>query len=253
MDRRWYETFFGEPALDIWQNSRTDELTVTEIDYLDAVLQVDDGGTLLDLACGNGRHAVGLAQRGYAVRGIDIAEGNRARVEGRAVAGGVELQFEVGNIAAGALAPSNSVDAAYIWGNSFGYFEPAATRTFLSSVADALKPDGRFVIDTAMAAESILAELDRRSWFRIDSDTRVLLESRYSVRESRLDTAYTTIRGDRVVDESVAHVWIFTCRELLVMADAAGFDALDLHGDLEGAKYQLGDDRLILILQKRFS
>lgn len=248
MNPRWYESFFDEDALDVWQLSRSDEETAAEIDYLDSILAAPEGGHLLDVACGNGRHAVPLAARGYAVTGIDIAEGNRRRVEARAAAAGVSIDLTIGDVTR--MEHDQAFDGAYLWGNSFGYFPRAASREFLSRVRRALRPGARFVIDTAMAAESILGDLDRRTWVRVSDEVRVLLESSYSPRESRVDTTYTTIRGDRVVGERTAHVWIYTCGELLDMARSAGLEPLDTHGDLEGNSFELGDDRLIAILER---
>lgn len=249
MSQRWYETFFDTIALDVWQQSRTDEQTAAEIDYLDGVLGVEPGARLLDLACGNGRHAVGLAARGYAVTGVDISEENRERAAALAAAAGVSIEVITGDITA--IEYDAAFDGGYMWGNSLGYFPREATSRFFASVARALVPGARFVVDSAVVAESILGDLDRRSWVRVGADTRVLLESRYSTRESRLDTTYTTIRGDRVVGESTAHVWIFTSGELIAMAEGAGLQALDLHGDLEGDRFELGDEQLVLILERR--
>jgi SAM-dependent methyltransferase len=248
MNPRWYETFFDDEALDVWQATRSPEHTAAEADYLDSILGFQNRGHLLDLACGDGRHAVALAARGYSMTGIDIAEGNRARLAARAEAAGVSVDLVVGDITR--LEDEAAYDGAYLWGNSFGYFPRDATAGFFSAVARALKPGARFVIDTAMSAESILGDLSRRSWHRISGELRILLETRYSPRESRLDTIYTTIRHDRIVGESTAHVWIYTTGEIVALAEAAGLEALDLHGDLEGNAFELGDERLLLILER---
>jgi SAM-dependent methyltransferase len=246
---RWYETFFDEHALDVWQNSLTEEQTAAEVDYLDAILALDDGDRVLDLACGNGRHAVALAARGHRMTGIDIAAENRARAATRAAAAGVSVELITGDITR--LEYEACFDAAYLWGNSFGYFDRDGSAAFLAAVARSLEPGGRFVIETAMAAESILGDLARRSWMQISEDTRLLLEARYHPRESRLDTVYTTLHGDRVVGEGTAHVWIYTSGELVAMAEAAGFEVLDLHADLEGESFEVGDDQLIAILERK--
>ncbi len=248
MTARWYETFFDELALDIWQDSRTEELTAEEADTLDSLLAAPDGGRLLDLACGNGRHAVALASRGYAMTGMDIAEANRARASELAAAAGTSIEFETQDITR--IDYDAAFDAAYMWGNSFGYFPRNASVQFFGSVARALKPGGRFVMETAVSAESILADFAPRTWVPISESMRVLLEGRYHPRESRLETIYTTIRDGQVVGESTAQVWIYTSGELAAMAESAGFEVLDMHGDLDGNPFELGDDQLILVLER---
>jgi SAM-dependent methyltransferase len=245
----WYETFFDEIALDIWQDSRSEEQTAAEVDYLEAALGGRDRRRLLDLACGNGRHAVLLAARGHAMTGLDIAEGNRARGARRAAAAGVEVEWITGDMSR--LEVREPFDGAYLWGNSFGYFPRVQTAQFMASVARALEVGGRFVIETNVAAETILSDLAHRTWMRVADHTLVLLEGRYIARESRLDHIYTTIRDDRVVAESTAHIWIYTCGEIVAMAEAAGFEVLDLHGNLDSSRFELGDDQLIFLLERR--
>ena len=47
--------------------------TVQEVDHIVAQLALAPGARLLDVGCGTGRHARELAQRGFAVHGIDIS------------------------------------------------------------------------------------------------------------------------------------------------------------------------------------
>ena len=48
--------------------------TVREVDYLEAVLNMQPGMRVLDVGCGPGRHAHELARRGFDVHGIDISQ-----------------------------------------------------------------------------------------------------------------------------------------------------------------------------------
>lgn len=47
--------------------------TEAEVDRALAMLGATDGGRVLDLACGTGRHSLELARRGFAVVGVDIS------------------------------------------------------------------------------------------------------------------------------------------------------------------------------------
>ena len=55
----------------------------------------------------------------------------------------------------------STFDGAYCFGNSFGYLAWDESLEFLSAVARVLKPGARFIVDTGMAAESILPSLAR--------------------------------------------------------------------------------------------
>jgi len=149
------------------------------------------------------------------------------------------------------LPERTSFDGAYCWGKSFGYFPHAEMSSFTAGIAQRLAPGARFVLDTATCAESLLVELDRRSWQRLDDDLVLLLECEYDPRASRLDTTYTSILRDQVVDRRTAHHYVFTSGEIVRMFDAAGLETLELFGDLDGSPYELGSERLLLIAQRR--
>jgi SAM-dependent methyltransferase len=248
--RDWTTDFFTPVALDAWQRSLSSEATQSEVEFLAAALALgSEPRRLLDVPCGDGRHAVALAQLGHAVTGVDIAVDNVRRAAQRANDARVTIDFHVGDMRV--LPDRPPFDGAYCLGNSFGYFPRAETQRFLGTLAQTLVPGARFVIDTACAAESILLDLNRQSWLRVDEALLVLLHCEYDPRESRLDTTYTSVVDGRVADERIAHNYIFTTGELVAMLDAVGFSTLDLLGDLDGSEFELGSERLLLVAERR--
>ena len=77
MRNDWYEHFFSGVALDFWRNAVTYAMpagqTREEADFLVSAIKLPAGGRVLDCPCGNGRHSLELAARGYRVTGIDLA------------------------------------------------------------------------------------------------------------------------------------------------------------------------------------
>ena len=53
-------------------------------------------------------------------------------------------------------------DGAYSLGNSFGYLDDDGNAAFLKSVAAALKPGARFVLETGYVMETLLPVLQER-------------------------------------------------------------------------------------------
>lgn len=246
----WTAEFFTSIALDTWQRSQSAETTLAEVDFLQDALELgDEPRRLLDVPCGHGRHAVELAALGHAVTGVDFAVDNRARAEKLAADAGVGIEFHVADMRALPTLPM--FDGAYCMGNSFGYFPRAETQQFLHAVAKMLAPGARFVIDTACAAESILLDLQRQWWTRVDDELTVLLECAYDPRESRLATTYTSLLRGQVVDQRVAHNYIFTSGEIIHMLDSAGFTTRELLADLDDSPFELGSDRLLLTAERR--
>lgn len=68
IDPQWYRKIW---TLDILSMSWVEQ-TAAEIAFLTGILQFSGGETILDLACGPGRHALDLARRGFTVTGVDI-------------------------------------------------------------------------------------------------------------------------------------------------------------------------------------
>lgn len=60
---------------------------------------VPENGRALDVGVGSGRHAIWLAQQGWHVTGIDTSESEIRRSAERARAAGVEVDFEVADVA----------------------------------------------------------------------------------------------------------------------------------------------------------
>ena len=139
----------------------------------------------------------------------------------------------------------SAFDGAYCFGNSFCYLGCPEARQFLAGVARGLKPGARFVVDTGMAAESILPSLARTRWFRL-GDILMLSENRYDPAESRLDIDYTFVQGG-VVETRPTSSYVFTVAEHCRLHREAGLEPVSLLGSTSAEPYQLGFPRLILV------
>src|SRR5688500_13462732 len=64
-----------------------------EVEQILALIQLDDGGEVLDLACGPGRHSIPLAQRGFTVTGVDQSQFLLERARSRSAQEGVSVEW----------------------------------------------------------------------------------------------------------------------------------------------------------------
>src|SRR5262245_47697177 len=182
MNSNWQKDFFNRSIVtEFWNKCVPAEHTRAEVDFLEKMLGARM--QLLDVACGGGRHALELARRGCRVTGLDISEEFLRQATATAQAEKLSAQFIYGDMRE--LRYENEFDGAYCFGNAFGYFPHADMTAFVAGVARALKPNGRFVVDAASAAESILPRLPGREWFELD-DIMLLEDYRYLVQESYL-------------------------------------------------------------------
>ena len=246
MQTNWQETFFRGVALEAWRRVMTPEMTSADVNFLERALAVNTGAEVLDVPCGNGRHSIEFAGRGYKITGIDLSE---EFIDEARIAAPQAVRWVRGDMRD--ITWGSEFDGAFCFGNSFGYFNFEEARRFLAAVARALRPGARFVVETGMAAESILPTLLRTRWHRL-GDLLMLSENRYDPAESRLDIDYTFVRGDAVETRPTSS-YVFTTAELCRMHRDAGLRPLELLGGLNGEAYQMGSPRLILVSEKQYS
>jgi SAM-dependent methyltransferase len=252
----WYEDFFHGLSLDLWRKAISPKQTKSEADFLVKVVGCNEGSHLLDVPCGNGRLSLALARRGFRVTGVDISaefvEEARAScvLDPPAHAGGTDsvapAEFILGDMSR--IEGAAIYDGAYCFGNSFGVLKYADMESFLSGVARALRPGARFVVETGMAAESVLQKFEPVSMHQI-ADISVTIKERYLAEESCIDTEYIFERDGKTESGTAKH-WIYTVGEIRRMLERAGFQILSLYGSLKCKPYTLGADELFVIAQR---
>ena len=115
--------------------------------------------TVLDVACGVGDLAVGLAQRGYEVTGVDLAPAMVAIAREKARAQDVSVAFDVADIRD--LPYREAFDLVLCFGDSLNYMlTPADVRKALTAMFRALRLGGLAIFDllTASAIETFYAD-----------------------------------------------------------------------------------------------
>jgi 2-polyprenyl-3-methyl-5-hydroxy-6-metoxy-1,4-benzoquinol methylase len=72
----WFSTWFGTPYYDMLYGHRNEMEAATLVGNLVGFLHPAPHATILDAACGKGRHAILLAEAGFDVTGIDLSFNN---------------------------------------------------------------------------------------------------------------------------------------------------------------------------------
>lgn len=239
-------------ALEVWRQANPPALTRAEADYLERQLEPAPGWRLLDVPCGNGRLALELARRGYRLTGLDQAADFMAEGERAAGEAGLEIQWRVGDMRhLPRLSWPGPFDGAFCFGNSFGYHDRAGTAAFLAGLGAALRPGGRLALDTSMAAESILPELELQTQVVVGG-IRMEITRRHDPRQGCIESTYTFTRegAENHKETRSAWYWVFSIEEIRGMLAAASLATIELHGDLDGTPYEAGMPRLLLIAEK---
>jgi SAM-dependent methyltransferase len=130
---RWFEAFHISIA---------PERTEREIEFVCAMAPLPHFREALDVCCGRGRHAQGLAKRGYKVTGIE--RDAEALAKARELGGGpTYVQADIRNF----RPRSSAYDLVISMSQSFGYFDAATNRDVLCRFAGSVRPGGRIILD----------------------------------------------------------------------------------------------------------
>ena len=213
----WWENFFEGVAVRMWLQAVPAEHTNRDADRIAGLLAASQGAEILDVPCGAGRLALPLADRGYRLTGVDWSSECLGYARSRDDLHRVTWeQRDMRN-----LPWADRFDGAFCTGNSFGYLDDEGNAAFLRGVRNALKPGGRFVLDTPMVLENLLHHLQPRPWWKA-GDVYLLVENQYDPANARLNIEYTFVSSGRVEVRRGSHR-AYSFRELVELLTAAGF------------------------------
>ncbi len=245
MDSNWYRNFFDGLVVDFWRQATTPQWTAAEVDLAWRELGLAAGSRVLDCPCGHGRHSLELARRGCHVIGIDYSEYSlRLAREGAA---GLLVDFRQGDMQELPQLPTG--DAALTLGNSLFYIDHAATCRFFEAMARALRPGGRWLLNTGTVAESILVHLKPELNYEL-GDTKARFCNTYHPAESCLETLGELTRGGQT-ERCTNWQFVVTVAELRRMLAAARLKTIAMYGDTKGTPYELGSDQLYLVAERQ--
>src|SRR5690242_2740481 len=141
----WWRTWFGPGYLELYDEALR-ERTPIEIDQLERFLHIRPPLRILDLPCGQGRHAIELARRGYEVTGVDLSPFLLNVAETRAREADVTVRWQLGDMRD--VLDGEPFDLIINLFTSFGYFAEAADdRLVVRTAAAMLEPGGRFLLE----------------------------------------------------------------------------------------------------------
>lgn len=162
------------------------EITESEIDAFLDMANIGRDACILDLCCGQGRHLLELARRGYSnLYGVDRSHYLISRAKRVARQLDLTATFREGD-ARKLRFPDDKFDFVYLAGNSFGYFESAEDDiAVLREVRRILRPQGLLLIDFT-DGDYLRNSYETRSWEWIDKNYFVCRERSLSKDGSRL-------------------------------------------------------------------
>ena len=243
---RWWARQFDELYLRMFETILTPERTVQEVTGVQALMDLRPGARILDLCCGQGRHAVPLARAGHYLTGLDRSAYLLSQAQQAAQTEGVKVQWVHGDMRC--LPWHEQFDVCINLFTAFGYFdEEADNQEVLRQVCRVLKPGGEFLLDISNR-DYYLLQWWPRAWRR-HGKAIILEETDFDPSTCRFTMTFTWIDGRR--QESLTHsVRHYTAPELTAMLRTAGLTPTAVYGDFDGGPFDLYSKRLIVVAKK---
>jgi len=206
-----------------------------------------NGGRVLDLCCGPGRHSVEFARRGLEVTGVDASPFLLDHARELASEAGVSVEWVQEDMRR--FCRSATFDLACSIFTSFGYFaDDEDDRRVLQNVRGSLRDGGVFVM------ELIGKEWLARNWK--DSIVTDFPDGCLLLQCPQVQADWRRIKNDWVLVKdgssrrfSFEHT-IYSGQELKDRLAACGFQDVHLYGSLEGPCYGLDARRLVAVARK---
>ena len=216
---------------DVVENS---ENTSMEVDLLIRLAGLERNDYILDLCCGQGRHCLELARRGFShLTGLDRSRYLIRLARKRALQGNLQVTFREGDARKFRL-PMNSFNCVAMMGNSFGYFDNEDDdEMILRRVSHVLNSRGTLLMDLADGAW-LRNNFERRSWEWIDQNQFVCRERSISNDDSRLVCREVIVHTEKgaIVDQFYAER-LYNRNQIHDLLSKVGFEAIRFHENLE--------------------
>jgi D-alanine-D-alanine ligase len=229
--RKLFNALYVKTDGDVVENV---ENTRREVDFIVAAAAIQPYSHILDLCCGQGRHCLELARRGFRnVTGVDRSRYLVRLARKRAQTEGLQIVFKEGD-ARNPRLPENSFDCVAMMGNSFGYFSNKQDdEKVLTAVGKILRPSGQLVLDITDGAH-MAEHFERRSWEWIDEHHFVCRERSLSQDGERLISREVIVHDEMgVIADQFYAERLYTKASISKLLEKTGFRNVRYHGHTE--------------------
>lgn len=259
MTRQAYDDFsFDYDKFVKWDNRLSFELPFIEA----KIRSLGTHARILDAACGTGMHAIALAQKGFDIAGADLSGGMVEQARENAAKAGLDIRFE--QVGFGELARTfgeSAFEIVLCLGNSLPHVVSEKRLAWaLADFATCLSPSGIVLIQNRNF-DAVMAHKER--WMEpqvYEEGTKEWLFMRFYdyLPDGTINFNIVTLRREErgQWQQSVTYT---TLRPLLrtemeTALNTAGFEALQLYGDMTGAMFDpLISGNLIITARRKRS
>ncbi len=243
-DQEWFKDWFDSPYYHMLYQNRSETEANAFVQTLVSYLHLGPNTSLLDLACGKGRHSIAFAASGLDVIGLDLAANS---IEHALQFQHDKLHFYVHDMRK--LFRTNYFDVVCNLFTSFGYFlYPHEHELVARNMAVALKPQGILMFDFVNRAFA-RKNIENNPSETIEKEG-VRFEIKRSYTDSRVEKEIHVYDQDKQFSfkETLAS---FTLENMQELFSKVGLTLQHVYGDYHLGEYnQELSPRMILELKK---
>ena len=241
----WYSDWFNsEYYLKVYSH-RNESEAERLVQLIVENVSLPINSSIIDMACGSGRHSIVFARKGYDVTAVDLSE--RLVTEAKMIAekSKVNIDFVLSDILE--FKSDKKFDLALNLFTSFGYFESDDENfRLLLKAYELLNTDGYFVIDyfninyllKNLVPTSILSE----NWLRI-------IQNR-SIQGNRVRKDIS-IENNKSVERYYESVRLYNYSDMINFINKAGFCKIKEYGDYNGSNFNDDSSPRLIIFAKK--
>ena len=244
----WWATYFDSHYLLEYQPIFTPERDRREVARLVELLALPTGSRLLDVPCGQGRHAHLLAEAGFDVDGLDYSAHLLAVARRRG--SGPTLRYTEGDMRRLPRRWTGRFDAVLNLFTSFGFFlDPGDDGKVVAEFARVLRPGGALVWHGG-SRDGVMARFLARDWWKADDGT-VIAHERVFDPLSGVLTVRSTFEGPGGSGEREHRIRLFTATRLAELCAVAGLVVVEAFDSFRDRPVTRRSSEMMLVARKQ--
>jgi SAM-dependent methyltransferase len=243
----WWASYFDAHYLLEYEPIFSLERDRREVARLLDILGLPAGARVLDVPCGQGRHAHLLAEAGLNVDGLDYSPDLLARARARGV--GPRLRYARGDMRRLPARWTRRFDAVINLFTSFGFFlDPADDARVIREFARVLRPAGTLVWHGG-SRDGVMARFLARDWWTTSNGT-VVAHERWFDALSGVLTVHSVWRGRRGGGRREHRIRLYTASRLAELCADAGLVVEEAYDGWRDRPLRRRSTEMLLVARK---
>lgn len=241
-NKEWFADWFDSPYYHILYKNRDYTEAELFLNNIVSLMKMPVGSSIIDLACGKGRHSVFLNNAGFKVKGVDLSANS---IDYAKQFENENLHFEVADLRNLCIEPQ--FDYAFNLFTSFAYFKSdEENQQVLNQFRHCLKPNRILLLDFFNAEKVKLQQniTESKTIVGITFHIKKVIENQKVIKQ----IAFEAENKNYYFHEEVQ---LLTFSDFEKLFEQTGFKILNVFGNYNLENYEPNtSDRLIFLAQK---